>query len=97
MFFSKQKSNTLKQATIEFSESNKTVIWSESDGFLLDLADVQGIPAQSNCRSGFCGACAVELLSGEISYEQEVSAELNENQILLCSAIPATSHVKIKV
>lgn len=101
MFFSKSesksKSKQLKQATIEFTESKKMVIWTESDGFIIDIADEAGIPALSNCRSGFCGTCAVELLSGEVSYDQEVSAEINEKQILLCSAIPATSHIKIKV
>ncbi|PKG40351.1 2Fe-2S iron-sulfur cluster-binding protein [Psychromonas sp. Urea-02u-13] len=97
MFFSASKLKVVKQATVEFSESNKTLQWSETDGNLLDFAESAGISPMSSCRSGHCGACTVELVAGQIIYEHDVSADLQGNQILLCSAKPATKHIKIKI
>lgn len=97
MAFLISESKALKQATIEFSASVKTVNWSDSDGCLLDFAESLDIPALSSCRSGHCGACTVELLEGEVIYEQDICVELEEGEILLCSAKPATAHIKIKI
>ncbi|GLS91996.1 hypothetical protein GCM10007916_30660 [Psychromonas marina] len=97
MCSSPTKSNTVKQALIEFTDSQKTLSWSESDGFLLDFAEENGIAAISSCRSGHCGACAVQLLDGEIMYDQETSVELGGREILLCSAKPASPHIKLKL
>jgi ferredoxin len=97
MFFSTSKLKVVKQATVEFSESKKTLQWSETDGNLLDFAESAGISAMSSCRNGHCGACSVELIAGQVVYEQDVSADLQGNQILLCSAKPASKHIKIKI
>ena len=87
----------VKRASVEFTDSDKILDWTESDGFLLDFAEEHGIPALSSCRSGHCGACAVELLAGEIVYDQEVSVDLGGEEFLLCSAKPASPHMKIKL
>lgn len=87
----------VKQATIEFLDSNKTISWTESDGCLLDFTEANAIPVISSCRSGHCGACAVELLSGEVVYDQDASVELGGNEILLCSTKPAASHITLKL
>jgi len=87
----------VKQAIIEFSDSQKTLTWSESDGYLLDFAEDNGIAVISSCRSGHCGACAVQLLEGEIIYAQQTSVELGGREILLCSAKPASPHIKLKL
>ncbi len=97
MLFSTAKNKAVKQAKIEFTVSQKTVLWQESDGSLLDFAENLGIPALSSCRSGYCGACCVELLSGEITYLDDIDVELNKGEILLCSAKPLTNHIKIKL
>ena len=97
MFFSPSKLSAVKQATIEFSESNTIVDWSESDGCLLDFSERVGIAAMSSCRNGHCGACTVDLLEGKVVYEQDISVDLQGNEILLCSAKPATTHIKIKI
>jgi ferredoxin len=85
------------KATIEFADSYKILVWSESDGCLLDFAEANNLPAISSCRSGYCGACVVELLAGEIIYEQEISVKLGDNEVLLCSAKPATPHIILKL
>lgn len=97
MFFSANKLKVVKQATIEFTESKKIIHWSESDGCLLYFAEAQGITALSGCRSGHCGACVVELLMGEVVYDREVSVVLKRGEVIMCSAKPATSQIKIKI
>jgi uncharacterized protein len=97
MFFSVSKPKAVKQATVEFSESHKIASWSSKDGTLLDLAESIGISTLSCCRNGHCGSCVVELISGEIVYEQEISAQIQGKQIILCSAKPLTAHIKIKI
>jgi len=97
MFSSTPTSTMLKQATIEFSESHQTETWYESDGCLLFFAEKVGVEILSGCRSGYCGACIVELLIGEVVYDGNMSAELQSNEVVLCSAKPATSYLKLKI
>jgi len=97
MSFSSSTLTAVKQATIEFTESQKTLAWSEADGCLLFFAEAQGIPARSGCRSGYCGACTVELLAGQVVYEGGMSVELADNEVAMCSAKPASSFIKLKI
>jgi len=97
MVFSSATLTAVKQATVEFTESQKTFLWSEADGCLLFFAEAQGIPARSGCRSGYCGACSVELLAGKVVYEGAMSVELAENEVAMCSAKPASDYIKLKI
>jgi len=97
MAFSPAPLTLVKQATIEFSESKKILPWCEADGPLLFFAEAQGIPTRSGCRSGYCGACVVELLEGKVVYESGMSVELNASEVAMCSAKPASSYIKLKI
>jgi CDP-4-dehydro-6-deoxyglucose reductase len=60
---------------------------------LLQAAERQGITLPVGCENGLCGTCKGHLVSGKISYgNQEIYGlspeEMEENQILFCSAIP---------
>ena len=58
---------------------------------LLNNLETHGIEVHYHCRDGFCGACRVTLLSGEISYPNgEPLAFIGENEILPCCCIPTT-------
>ena len=77
------------QAIIEFSDSKVEQSWAEGDGSLLEFAESHGFTPEFACRSGQCGSCKVGLESGCVTYPQEVSAPVAENEVLLCCAMPA--------
>ncbi|MGK0440775.1 MAG: ferredoxin-NADP reductase [Pseudohongiellaceae bacterium] len=87
-----KKSETLAQASeaiIAFTDSSIEQAWSEKDGSLLDFAESHGLNLEFGCRSGQCGACKAELISGAVSYLTEPSSPLKEGEVLLCCAVPA--------
>jgi ferredoxin-NADP reductase len=75
-------------APVRFERSGVSATWSGEDS-LLDLAEASGVSAPSGCRSGICGACAVPLLAGKVSYKRECAASVQPGQVLMCSAVPA--------
>ncbi len=77
------------EAIIKFTESKVEQAWSEGDGNLLDFAESHGFTPEFGCRSGQCGACKTTLVSGNVTYQSEHSSSVNENEVLLCCAVPA--------
>ncbi|MBL4638784.1 MAG: 2Fe-2S iron-sulfur cluster binding domain-containing protein, partial [Proteobacteria bacterium] len=77
------------QAIIEFSDSKVEQSWTEGDGSLLAFAESHGFTPEFACRSGQCGSCKVRLESGCVTYPQEISAPIEEDEVLLCCAMPA--------
>jgi ferredoxin-NADP reductase/predicted pyridoxine 5'-phosphate oxidase superfamily flavin-nucleotide-binding protein len=77
------------EAVVEFTESKIEQAWSAKDGSLLDFAEAHGLIPEFGCRSGQCGACKIELISGAVSYLTEPLSPLNTGEILLCCAVPA--------
>lgn len=89
---SSKKFETVAQASeaiVEFTDSKIEQAWSAKDGSLLDFAEAHGLTPEFGCRSGQCGACKTELVSGSVSYLTEPSSPLNEGEVLLCCAVPA--------
>ena len=77
------------EAIVEFTGSQIEQAWSEKDGSLLDFAEAHGLTPEFGCRSGQCGACKVGLNAGTVSYLTAPSSPLNDNEVLLCCAVPA--------
>jgi len=72
-----------------FANSGISTVWQAGAGSLLDLAISNGINVEYSCRSGICGSCAADILSGRASYPPEIAREEGSSgKILLCSAIP---------
>lgn len=63
---------------------------------LLDSLEAQNVDVHYQCREGYCGSCRVQLLEGEVHYNEEPMAWVNDNEILPCCCIPK-SDLKIKV
>ncbi len=78
-----------EEAIIHFTESQIEQAWSQQDGTLLEFAEAHGLTPDYGCRSGQCGACKVKLSKGRVTYPQEISAPLNQDEVLLCCALPA--------
>lgn len=80
-------------ATIAFRRSGKTVAWPAGCGSLLDLAEANGIPVRSSCRTGACFTCAARVISGEVAYVRELEDAPEPGTALICSAVPRGSVV----
>ncbi|OEZ97355.1 pyridoxamine 5'-phosphate oxidase family protein [Duganella sp. HH101] len=78
-----------QHAPVRFARSGMSALWDGSAANLLELAESKGVVAEASCRSGQCGACAVGLLTGEVEYTRQCSADIAPGQVLLCSTIPA--------
>ena len=63
---------------------------------LLDSLEAQDVEVHYQCREGYCGSCRVQLLEGEVHYNEEPMAWVNEDEILPCCCIPK-SDLKIKI
>ena len=59
----------------------------DCDKTILEAAEEQGIHMEHGCRSGMCGSCKTNLVSGE------VSGNKIGNSIYPCSAYPASSQL----
>ena len=77
------------EAIIEFTDSNVEQAWSKEDGSLLDFAEAHGLTPEFGCRSGQCGACKTKLVSGKVAYQTEHTSSINDDEVLLCCAVPA--------
>ncbi len=78
-----------KEAIVEFTKSKVTQAWSAGDGTLLEFAEAHGLQPDYGCRSGQCGSCKVKLVSGHVSYNQPLHTSINDDEVLLCCAMPA--------
>jgi len=77
------------EAIVTFSESQLEQAWSQSDGNLLEFAEAHGLTPAYGCRSGQCGSCKVKLLTGSVTYPNNISVPINDDEVLLCCAMPA--------
>jgi uncharacterized protein len=80
-------------AEVVFLPSDVTATWSGEVASLLELAEANGIPLASGCRSGNCGMCAVRLIEGKVKYPQSPSAPIDPGHCLACIAVPESERV----
>jgi ferredoxin-NADP reductase/ferredoxin len=70
---------------IVFNKSQREIPY-DGEGFILDLAEAEGIDIPAGCRMGMCGACKTKKISGEVIYDNDVNCE--EGYIHACVAKP---------
>jgi len=64
--------------------------WDDNFTCLLDWVDAIGLYTDSGCRSGYCHACAAQLIEGQVVYD-DPSLDPGDDLVLLCSARPAST------
>jgi len=80
-----------KTKPYNISVDNKIISFQESDKNLLECLENSNVEVHYHCRDGFCGACRVTLIEGEIHYPQgEPLAFVGEGEILTCCCVPQT-------
>ena len=74
---------TVNEKVIDFTNPKQT---------LLECLEQANVEVHYHCRDGFCGACRVSLIEGDISYPNgEPLAYIGEGEILTCCCIPVTN------
>jgi ferredoxin len=78
---------------VYFSQSGRKFEWSDRYGNLLELAQENNIPIESDCEQGFCGTCKINLMNGRVDMESTSRLEDEDrenNMILPCFSVPRT-------
>jgi ferredoxin-NADP reductase len=73
--------------TLKSQNVNFVIPASDCDKTLLEAAEEQGIVMEHGCRSGMCGSCKTNLVSGE------VSGNKIGRSIYPCTAFPASNEI----
>jgi len=79
-----------KSHSVGFQLSDKSTVWNNHSGTLLESAEKEGVEIESGCRSGSCGTCLTAILRGTVEYIQEPDSEIEAGSCLPCIAIPKT-------
>ena len=74
---------------VAFMTSLKEDRWTPASGTLLELAEARGLEPEYSCREGTCGTCRTKLLKGSVTYVREPTASVADDEVLICSAVPA--------
>ena len=83
-------------ATVTFARSKKSAAWDAKHESMLELAEAVGLKPDFSCRSGICGTCACELISGEVAYFNEPLDLPEEGMVLICCSLPV-GDVKLNI
>ncbi|MCX4194322.1 pyridoxamine 5'-phosphate oxidase family protein [Methylobacterium organophilum] len=82
---------------VAFLDTGKEARWTPNSGSLLDLAEARGLAPDFSCREGSCGTCRTKLLAGAVTYLREPSAPVAEDEVLICSAVPAEGTGRVQL
>jgi len=76
---------------IKVTTENTVVAFSNAKQSLLECLEGADVEVHYHCRDGFCGACRITLVDGEIFYPNgEPLAYIGDGEILPCCCIPIT-------
>ena len=74
-----------------FQASNQVISFDTEEHANLSILDVvtdAGLTLRAGCRNGYCKACTVTLLSGEVEYFAGDPMDVEEDECLICSCVP---------
>jgi ferredoxin-NADP reductase len=85
------------QAEIVFARSGETLIWNQGDGTILEFAEANNINPPFSCRAGICGTCMCRISAGEVNYQEEATAVIDEGSALICISQPGSSKLVLDI
>ncbi|KAF0185664.1 MAG: oxidoreductase FAD/NAD(P)-binding subunit [Caulobacteraceae bacterium] len=78
---------------VRFRRAGRSIIWNGQDASLLDFAERNGVEVDSGCRSGSCGTCEANIVSGSVRETQKPDYEVRDGHCLLCVSVPTSALV----
>lgn len=72
-------------------QTNDGTAITNSGGTLLETLEKAGLPVESQCRKGFCGACRTKVTKGEVEYSSEPLGFTRKGEVLACICRPKTN------
>jgi uncharacterized protein len=75
---------------VTFTTSVRTVLWTDAQRTVLDLAEAAGITVPAACRVGACGTCRLHIEHGNVSHLRTPALPLDPDECLACIAVPTT-------
>lgn len=90
----KDAAETRQQVThsVTIHPGNHSLTSRDDETTLLELAEANGVPLESGCRSGQCGSCTLRLLAGQVDYTV-ADVDVAEGECLPCVAVPISEVV----
>ncbi|WP_343154409.1 class I ribonucleotide reductase maintenance protein YfaE [Buchnera aphidicola] len=69
---------------------NKKTIVYKRNILLLSILKKNNISISYQCKSGYCGACRIQIIEGNVTYpiNQPIAALFKKNEIFPCCCIP---------
>jgi hypothetical protein len=84
-----QRAPATTSVPVAFLASGKEARWTPESGSLLALAEERGLSPSYSCRGGTCGSCRTRILSGAVAYTTPPTAEVGDDEALICCSVPA--------
>lgn len=73
---------------VRFSPMSEPVVWDGAHASLLELAEAAGVPVNSGCRAGNCGACRVRVVEGKVAEMRKPGVVTPADECLACICLP---------
>lgn len=68
----------------------------DNEKTVLENLESHNVEVHYHCREGFCGACRTKLLKGQVDYNTDPLAYIDDDEFLPCCTV-ATSDIDIKI